>query len=284
MIYTKKANFPYPILTNKSYEYTDAEFNLDVELKSNAEAFIFDFIWEISSAFINKLLQQGKAKLIVVIKSRDNQFHYFDGTNTKLHLELPKSKLYLNTRTTIQMQVIAQENISFKDNNDLDEFFNDIKFDLVVTKGNVLGLSNVVTCDGSQNKPFDLFEKMVDPNIKGDLEIKLSSETIIVVYKDKSFQFSEMTASKELNYPYLYAGLQKALIRFISNYGNLDDEIQLDEIEGEQTALDEKLKRLMISKGIESISMDNIDEVIALVSDRLIGRYSAAVRGMRSDS
>lgn len=39
MIYTKKANFPYPVLMNFTNEYKDALFELDVDLRDNSEEF-----------------------------------------------------------------------------------------------------------------------------------------------------------------------------------------------------------------------------------------------------
>ena len=41
MIYTKPANFPYPVLTNFSTDYNNAEFEFDVDLKENKDNYIF---------------------------------------------------------------------------------------------------------------------------------------------------------------------------------------------------------------------------------------------------
>ena len=40
MIYTKKANFPYPVLMNFSDDYQDPEFSLDVMIKDNTDDFL----------------------------------------------------------------------------------------------------------------------------------------------------------------------------------------------------------------------------------------------------
>lgn len=48
MIYTKKANFPYPVLMNFTDDYIDARFELDVNIKDNTDEYIVDVTWEIS--------------------------------------------------------------------------------------------------------------------------------------------------------------------------------------------------------------------------------------------
>lgn len=75
MIYTKKANFPYPILMNFTDDYIDPEFELDVNIKDNMKEFILEIDWKISSKFIKNLIKKEKASLILIIKSRDNQFY-----------------------------------------------------------------------------------------------------------------------------------------------------------------------------------------------------------------
>lgn len=66
MIYTKKANFPYPVLMNFSDDYLDPEFELDVMIKDNTDDFLIEVTWEISSAYIKDLLKQGKANLYLM--------------------------------------------------------------------------------------------------------------------------------------------------------------------------------------------------------------------------
>ena len=262
MIYTKKANFPYPILMNFTDDYIDPEFELDVNIKDNMKEFILEIDWKISSKFIKNLIKKEKASLILIIKSRDNQFYKL---NNKQHLqiEIPKRKLSINARTVMQLMIQVNEDMDY------------------IQTGNVLGFSNTVIFDGSQNKPFDLFERKIDKNIKSDMEFRLGNETIIIVYRDEQFQFKEMPNSKELNYPYIYMGLQKALMSFILHENNnIDEEILIDEMEPPENPLESKLYNLMKSKNITELSVDNIDEVIYQISDNLIMRYQDVVRGL----
>lgn len=283
MIYTKKANFPYPILMNYTDDYKDAKFELDVTLRDNADDYIMDISWKINSDFIKKQLKSENASLMLIIKSKDNQFYKIKYSQNA-QICIPKSKLCINTKTVIQLMIKTNTNISFKENEDLNEFYCDIKEDIQIKAGMVLGFSNIVIFDGSQQKPYDLFERKVDKKIKSDIEIRLGEETIILVYKNEELQFSSMQNAKELNYVYLYMGLQRALSAFLIhvNTGNAEEGVYINEIDPPENALDSKLYSLMQSKNITELNMDNIDEVICKISDKLIMRYTDAVRGLQN--
>lgn len=283
MIYTKKANFPYPVLMNFSDDYQDPEFSLDVMIKDNTDDFLIEVTWDISSDYIHELLKTGQANLYLIIKSKDNQFFKLQ-PKKKTQQSIPKRKLCIHARTTMQLMVQAAETLNFSDNNDLNAFYDAIKEEIQVKAGNVLAFSNTVIFDGEQNKPYDLFEKQIDPDINSDVEIRLGAETILVVYKNEQYQFAEVQNSKELNYPYLYLGLQKALISFLmhANPDNPDEGVDVEEMEPPENALESKLYSLMQSKNISELSMDNLDEVIYKISDNLIMKYHNAVRGMHN--
>lgn len=281
MIYTKKANFPYPILMNFTDDYINPEFELDVDIRDNTEEYIVDVSWKISSGYITELLRSDKASLYLIIKSRDNQFYEL-GHERKPHVAIPKRKLSIGTRTVMQLLIQAKENIDFAKNNDLNPFYEGAKSEIYVQKGSALGFSNTVVFDGSQNKPLDLFERKVDKDIRSDVEISVGTETILIKYKSEDMRFAGLQNSKEFNYPYIYIGLQKALMEFIfhAREGNLEEEIQIDEMQPPESPLDMKLYSLMQAKNITELSMENLDEVIYKISDNLLARYKEAVRGL----
>lgn len=283
MIYTKKANFPYPVLMNFTDDYLDSEFELDVTIRDNTDEYAIDITWKISSVFIKGLLKTGKADLILIIKSKDNQFHKL-GNVRKPQVLIPKKKLCINARTVMQLMIQVNEDISFEQNHDLNSFYDDVKSEIFVAAGNALGFSNTVIFDGRQNKPFELFEKKIDKDIKSDVEIRLGTETILIVYKKEDYQFVGIQGSKEFNYPYIYMGLQKALISFLlhANTENPEEGIQVDEMEPPENPLESKLYSLMQAKNITELSMDNLDEVVYQISDNLLMKYHDAVRGLRS--
>lgn len=278
MIYKKDANFPYPLLTNTSNSYDNCNFILDIDLKENTQNYRFQIKYEIDSLFIENLIKQKQAQLILIIQSKDNKFFNLDVNQE--YVEIPKSRISLSTRTTIQLLIQSKDEILFKNNDDLNSFYETFKDDIVVPKNSILGFSNSVIFEGSQTKPLELFEKKVNPELKSDIAVELGSETIIINYKNENIQFTDSPKSQDLNNVYVYMGLQKALYRFIINNGNGGEEVDLDEIEVPIDGLDFKLYNLMKSKMVEEINVENIDEVICLISDKIIEKYTSAVRGL----
>lgn len=281
MIYKKDANFPYPILTNTSNSYDNCSFILDINLEENTNEYIFEINYDITSPFIEKLLQNGQATLVLIIQSKDNKFFNIEyGQKTK---SISKSRISLSKRTTIQLFIQSNEEINFKNNYDLSSFYEEFKDEIDVPKNSILGFSNSVIFDGSTNKPLELFEKKVNPNLKSDVKIELGSETIIINYKNEALQFTDLPQSSTFNNPYVYMGLQKALYRFIVNNSEDHEEVDLDEIEPPSDGLDFKLYNLMRKKKISELNIENIDEVIYSISDKMLEKYTAAVRRLYSD-
>jgi hypothetical protein len=283
MIYKKEANFPYPLLTNTSSSYKSCRFKLeDVNLEENIHHYKFELKYDINSEFIIGLLKSGQAQLVLVIQSKDNKFYNlnFEEYTKEIH----RSRISLSKRTTIQLLIQSREEISFKDNNELSSFYEEFKNDIVVPKNSILGFSNSVTFEGSSSKPFDLFEKKVDPSLNSDIKIELGSETIIINYKSEQLQFNDLRMSPTLNNPYVYMGLQKALLRFIVNNSTDEgkEEVNLDDIEVPIDSLDFKLYNLMKKKMVNELSVTNIDEVIYSITDKVIEKYTAAIRGLSS--
>lgn len=277
MIYKKDANFPYPLLTNTSTSYKNSNFKLDVNLHENTHNYRFETSYDIDSNFITKLLENGQAQLILVIQSKDNKFFNLDFGDK--FIEIPKSRVSLSKRTTIQLLIQSKEEVAFKENTDLNSFYGEFKDDIVVPKNSILGFSNSVTFEGSSAKPLDLFEKKVNPNIKSDIKIELGSETIIINYKNEELQFNDSPMSPTLNNPYVYMGLQKALYRFIINNSQQGEEtVYLEDTDAPADSLDFKLYNLMKKKMIDELSVENMDEVIYSISDKILEKYAAAVR------
>lgn len=274
MIYRKDANFPYPVLSNTSHSYADNLFDLDVTVSENADYYHFHFDYEIESEFMKEQVSRGKAQLILIIQSKDNKF--FKLNTAQRLVKLHKTRISLTKRTSIQLHIQALDDISFAKNDDLNEFYLQYRDQLRVRKFFLLGYSNVIVFDGSINKPFDLFEKKLNENLNSDIKVELGQETIIIHYKRPEFQFNHLPKSNVLNNVYIYAGLTKALQAFIINNSD-DGDVDLDELQEPEGSLDLKLYNLMKKKNVTELTMDNIDEVIYLISDRIIERYTAAL-------
>lgn len=283
MIYRKKANFPYPVFSNDSLSYINNYFNLDVNVIEKSDSYYFDIDFEIESEFINQLIRNDQAQLVFIIQSKDNKFFHLKANQHRI--SIPKSRISLNKRTSIQLHIQALNTISFADNNELNNFYHVIKDEIVVPQYSLLGYSNVVLFDGSIKKPYDLFSKNLDENLNSEIKIELGQETIVIHYKKPEFYFQQYSKSNMLNNAYIYAGLTKALQSFIFNNGE-DGDVELEEINEPDGSLDLKLYQLMINKNINNINLDNIDEVIYKVTDRVIEKYSGALEELlnRGDS
>lgn len=277
MIYKKDANFPYPVLTNTSNSYESGGFTLSVDLKENTDNYRFDIEFEVESDFLKALISAGRAQLYLVVQSKDNKFYKINA-DTK-YIDIPKTRISINNRTSIQMSIQSKEAIAFAQNDDLNEFFQEFKEDIAVSRHAILGFSNTVIFEGSSAKPFDLFERKFNPNLTSAIKIELGSETIVIHYREEDFQFASLPMSGNFNNPYIYMGLQKALYRFVHEHGE-DGQVYLDMIDLPTDQLDAKLYRLMKAKMVFEVTTEIIDEVIYNISDKVIEKYAMAVKGL----
>ena len=278
MIYNKEASYPYPVLTNGSDNYLNGYFSLDIDLQENTNDYRFLIKYDVGSEFIKTLIEEDKAELIFVVQSKDNKFFNLNKVNNVVSIS--KTRISLSKRTSIQLLIKAKTGIDFKENNDLISFYDDLRDDLVVPSHYVLGLSNVVIFDGSNKKPCDLFEKKTDPTLKTDIGFELGEETIIIQYRNEEFQFSTYPNSTALNYPYIYMGLQKAIYKMIIENSDDNESLLINEMEPPTNGLSFKLYNLMRSKFVEEVNLGNVDEVISQISDKIIEKFTLAVKGI----
>ncbi|CBH20863.1 conserved protein of unknown function [Acetoanaerobium sticklandii] len=280
MIFSKNAIFPYPVLKNELDDYTENIFNLEVDLKDNTNEFIFEITYEIGSDYIKNLIDTKKAALFLVIRAKDNKFFRVEN-NSKV--SIPKNRISLDNRTSIQLIIRAEEQIDFQDNNDLTDFYTGIKTKISIDKHCLLGLSNVVIFDGSMRKPFDIFEKRISSDLNSDIKIEVGSETIIIEYKHEDYQFVTSPNSSILNYPYIYMGMQKALMNMITEKSEDGESLDFTDMEMPEEPLYAKLYNLLKSKGIDGVDIKNIDEVIYKSSDRILEKFSNVIKGLNEN-
>lgn len=284
MIYKKNVNFPYPVLQNGIDCYGKCEFDLDMkDTKENKLEYEFNYDFSIGSEFILDLLKNKKATLYFIIHSGDNTF--FEVKLKQNIFKINKNRFRLGKRTEFQMMIKANEDISFRNNNDIVGLYSELKDELVVEKNSILGFSNVVTLEKSKKEGLELFEKRVDPKLKSEIKIDLTNDTIILNYKKEEYQFSNELNSGYLNNLYIYMGLQKALYNFIENnkIKANEQEVDIEDMNLPNSELDKKLYKLMKGKMIDRLTFDNIDEVIYLISDGIVEKFTNKVRGYIDD-
>lgn len=277
MIYKKNANFPYPILSSNTFAYDESDFMIKVSFEEDGDLYKFKIQDHLTSEFVQNLLQKGEAQYLLVIQSKDTKFFSLDQNN--LQVEIPKNRMSLSSRTSIQMHIVAKADISFNSNHELNQFYNQLKTSIIVPKFSMLGFSNIVTFEGGMKNPLDLFEKRLDPQLSSAIKFELGAECIIIHFRDEEVQFQSMAKASAFINPYLYTGLRMALERFIGTYAEEDDDIvELSQITQPEDLLDYKLYNLMISKSVEELSVDNIDEVIGRISHQIIEKYVKAIK------
>lgn len=273
MIFDKEATFPYPILASFTDDYVDSSFLLEVDVEDSDDEYMFKIKYELKNDFLNDLITLKKAKIFLLIQSKDSQFYEVNDNNVKI----AKNRITLTKKTNLQLIIMSLEEINFKANNNLHPFYSDVKSKILVDKYSVLAFSNIEKFNGDLRKPFDLFEKRLDPNIKSDVKIDFTSEMIVVIYRDKILQYTGFRKSHSLNNHYIYMGLQKALTKFLHDLGDKTLEVQIKSIDDPDDKLNYKLYRLMKNKNIEYLNFDNIDEVIAKITDNIILKHYYAI-------
>lgn len=276
MIYKKDANFPYPILTNTSNAYNNAKFHLVIGLDEIGNDYCFEPQYDISSEFIKSQIQSENASLILVVQNKDTKFYEMD--QDQKFIKIPRERISIKEKTSIQLLIKAKEDISFINNEDLSDFYGNFKESILVPKNSILGLSNIITLNVIK-KPQELFEKKIDPNLKGPFEIELSNETIILKFKNENYQFVDIPNNRDLNNAYIREGLGRAVINFVINNGE-ENVVEIDEIDPPEVELDFKLYNLMKSRNIKEVGLENIDEVVNIIGNNIIQKFTDAVRGL----
>jgi|SRR5690625_1977733 len=279
MIYKKDASFSYPILTNSSNSYIDNEFFFDIQnLTEKNDDYIFQFEYSVGSDFLNKLLDKGIVALNLVIQSKDNKFIRLD--KYQKEFKVPKNRLSLINTTTLQLQLQSLGKISFENCNELNELYNDLKSNIQVRKYTLMGYSNTVTYDGEGTKPLELFETQIDPGIKSSFKVELSTNTILLKFKDSSYLMGDLHKKSLINM-YIYEGLSRALYQFIQNCKDDPNEESVDlqsiDISNDEVLYD-KLRNLMLSKGIDNLNYEDVDDVIFTITDSIIDKYVTSIR------
>ena len=215
--------------------------------------------------------------MILVVQNKDTKFYKID--DVEREVTIPQERLSIKDKTVIQLLIKAKEDISFSNNEDLNGFYQHFKENIEVPKNSILGYSNIITLS-VMKKPSQLFEKMIDKNLKGPFEIELSNETIILKFKSEDYQFVDIPNNRDLNNAYIRKGLSRAVINFVINNGK-DNIVDISSMGDDLSRdLDKKLYVLMKSRNVKEVSLENIDEVVNLIGNNVIEKFTRAVRGL----
>ncbi|KPG90115.1 hypothetical protein, partial [Staphylococcus hominis] len=257
--------------------YKDAFFKFDIDnLYDDGKNYVFNLNYEISSLFVKNLITQNKATLVFILSSQDNYFKRL--TNNQKQVIIPKSRVSLSNRTTIQLHIQSLETINMEKCEDLQEIFKDYKEHIIIDKHKLIGYSNVVKYQGTEYHSSNLFKLNVNKNYKNAFEVEIDENAIILKFNSYKHLVGKDNDKNLLNI-YIYIGLNRAINKFILN-NNIENEefLQLDILDDQMmTNLDSKLLKLMLNKGIKDIDYESLDDVISKVSNNIIERYTNAM-------
>lgn len=280
MIYTEEASFPYPIVSSNSSDYVDNTFNFDIKIIDDSEHYDLKFDITLGSEYLESLIKDGSIEYIALIKTQDSSFYKLDRDN---HVKVGKRKLSFKSNSKIQLIMRTRKPLNFGDNYDLDPFFTDDGEDILIGSNSIIGFSNVVIFEKSEKTSIDLFEKKVDKSISSEIKIEIREENIALIFKDDKYQFGKTMEAKRLTYPYIYIGLQKLLMEMVVMDSKNDDnilEIDNNSIADISKPVYGKVVRLLLNKGINQVSFDEIDEIITKISPNIINEYYRGVMGV----
>lgn len=277
MIFKKDVSFPYPILAPFNEDYPDSQFDLDInfELIEDDTLFRFQVTPNLTSKFLNELLERKKAKYKLIVSSHDSKIFDFD--NPEGFIDIPRNRISLKKKTQIQMALVATEKINFKDNNDLDDYYKSLKSNVNIQKDHLVALSEVVNFNGELTKPFVLFKYEINPALESEIEFSMVGEFINIHLREKEFKY--LYAPQ--NYHYVYMGLQKALVQLIFDNAAGESSLRVESFTG-STPLQEKLRIYLEAKNIEEISLETIEKAIDKMTDKIMSKHNKSILGASS--
>lgn len=280
MIYTKNTVFPYPVYFNNSSDYTDPEFQFDIEVSENDGFYLLQFNYVLKSEYLSSLLKDGGARLFIIFTSPFDSKIFPYSSQMQFRID----ELNLSNKLRFQCFIVSNKVISFSDNFDLITFYSMIKSRIQVSSNGILGFSNAVSFNGEIKRPFEIFQWLIDPALESELKIDLGAETIIVKIKDKDYRLPTYRGLKSLNNHYVYIGLQKALYQLLKDLSK-EDEISLeDDIDNlGANELHYKLLNYLRSKKVDKLNYENIDEVIYKMSSNIISKQASDLRRFIED-
>jgi hypothetical protein len=277
MIFNKDVVFPYPVLSNAHDDYPNSNFEISVSFIEvpNEDRYEFVVEYTLDSAFLNNLIKLKRAQLYCIIQSKDSKLFKFNGQR----ISVKKNKISLQTRTNIQLILVATEQIRFKDNHDLHEDYHDTKNKILILPNQTLALSSIERFDGELHRPYDLFTYSLDSNQTTDIKIELKSEVINIAIKDKKYLY---LSRPNVNYHYVYIGLQRALTQFyldtIKDEGqSIGETLDLTDMDYPTNNLYTKIYNLLKSKKIDRLELEKLDEAIYFMTDQLVEKHYKAI-------
>lgn len=288
MIYSKDASFAYPLFANNNHSYRDNGFFIQIqEVVDSQDSYIIKYNLTIESEFISHLIREHQAQLILIIKSKDNSIYYIDIDDTQL--VIPKSRISFSEKTNLQVHIQALQDINFYHCNELNDFYQMFKNQIIIPKNNLIGYSNVSSIRNTGKNQIQLFKFATDETSKSDFKVDFDEDSIILIFKNEDFRLEGMVNNINIMNVYFYQGLYRAIFRFIQQNigitGNVEEEsLFLSDVESyELDNLNSVLYDLFETKGVEELSYDTIDDIIQAISPEILDRFNTTIKRLKEN-
>lgn len=276
MIYSKNVSFPYPVYTNDSIEYRDPYFNFDItEIIEGEENYLLSLEINLESKFIKGLLDNDYASMLLVIKS--NTSNYFEIKMESKEFKLRKDKVNLYN-SQIQLLVITKNTINFSENRELNDFFDEYLNEIIVKKNSLIAFSNIQAYKKPDKNSLRLFSYRIDSHQIEDFKVNIRPDIIELLFNDERIIFNNKY--RNLLNMYFYNGISLAIINIFSTWLDNNQEVNLESYVRDkdidlrlEDSLENKLIELMLDKGIDLVSFDNLDSIIHRISNGLVGKF-----------
>ncbi|MDE6408280.1 MAG: hypothetical protein K2K48_03440 [Anaeroplasmataceae bacterium] len=273
----EERNFPYPILLENGGDYNESFFRVQcsTNISSDKKYLELKFSYEIKNAFIEKLLEEGKASLQIKVTQRT--FRNIGKLKRENIMRIPLEWLSPNYNVEIIPMIIAKKDFSFSYDESMDRSFSFFDDDFIVKRYQILGYGNLLSIElPTSSKVGSIFtiSKIKDSSeiAKGvPFIIAFENDTIDIkvlpnIY-DSFYESLQMNASfnKILYSTFVYPAIQLAIITIMQDYESVKDLKWCIAIVNKIG----KEKSIHLSS-VESFSVDDIIEYTHIVLDTLL--------------
>lgn len=228
MKFDKHKSFPYPVLRPGSDDYTECEFQGNVELKTDGDptkdnvSFVFKCIT--SSEDLTDLISAGKASYLGVISCRETYLRCSKLSKSPcFDIAIPAASLHGEVK--INYLIVATEPMNEFRPVDINEEYGDIKFK--VPKGGVLAQDepHIYYFDRQLFKPASsMFDIAIREGIKeNQWRLDLDGDRVKILFSEKTKEKIDEARNSKLNRAVLINSVYFSAVLYCINVIQEDD-------------------------------------------------------------
>lgn len=225
--------FPYPFLQEDGGDYIDSKFEIDFSMEKNGDNIEVTCAYELKCPFIESLILQGDAAMVVHIEQRTYRKVYKLNPDNKIII--PISDLSPNYNLEIVGMIVATKTIKFSYQESMNEIFAYFDNEFVCEKMSILGFSNFAEFELPQENKISSIFTISEYKDKSDIDkgepykIDLDGNVIDIKVLPKikeqfvDLRVRESSKNKLLNSVFVYPAIQIAIMEMFKNYESYKD-------------------------------------------------------------